>query len=165
MRVWQVPPAHWLSGGLGLLPLAPLGDVRPEQLPAVIAQVKQRLEREAPPSEAADLWSAVYILMGLRYEQALIQPLLQGVLAMKESVTYQAILQEGKSEEARRMLLLFGRDKLGEPSAAAQTALDTLTDVNHLEELAQHIHRATSWDELLGLASPEPRSPRRKRRS
>ena len=121
------------------------------------------------PGQAAELWSATYILMGLRYEQALIQPLLQGVLAMKESVTYQAILQEGraegKSEEARRMLLLFGRDTLGEPSAAAQAALDTVTDVNHLEELAQHIHRATSWDELRGLASPEPRSPRRKRRS
>jgi hypothetical protein len=43
VRVWQVPPANWLSGGLGLVPLAPLGDVRPRELPAVIARIKQRL--------------------------------------------------------------------------------------------------------------------------
>jgi hypothetical protein len=169
VHVWQVSPAQWLSGGLGLVPLAPLGDVPPEQLPAVIAQMKWRLEHEALPRDAADLWSATYILMGLRYEQALVERLLQGVLAMKESVTYQAIIEEGaakgKREEARRMLLLFGRDKLGEPSAAAQAALDALADVNRLEELAQHIHRAGSWDELLGLPGPRPRLPRRKRGS
>ncbi len=58
-----------------------------------------------------------YILMGVRIERALVQRLLQGVLSMQESVTYQAILEEGeatgiakgKAEEARRMLLLFAR--------------------------------------------------------
>jgi hypothetical protein len=40
VRVWQVPAESWLSGGLGLLPLAPLGDVPSEELPAVIAQMK-----------------------------------------------------------------------------------------------------------------------------
>lgn len=28
VRVWQVPPEQWLSSGLGLVPLAPLGDIR-----------------------------------------------------------------------------------------------------------------------------------------
>ena len=49
----------------------------------MLAQMKQRLNREAAPIMAADLWSAAYILMGLRYEQALIQRLLQGVVTMK----------------------------------------------------------------------------------
>jgi hypothetical protein len=31
LRVWQVPAARWLSGGLGLVPLAPLGDVQRPQ--------------------------------------------------------------------------------------------------------------------------------------
>src|SRR5579871_4920564 len=35
IRVWQVPPDQWLSGGLGLVPLAPLGDVKPSELPFV----------------------------------------------------------------------------------------------------------------------------------
>src|SRR5438876_11063637 len=68
VRVWQVAPEKWLAGGLGLVPLAPLGDVRQEDLPGIIARMKQRLEREVPPSLAADLWSAAFILMGLRYE-------------------------------------------------------------------------------------------------
>jgi hypothetical protein len=40
-------------------------------------KMKQRFDREAP-SQAKKLWSAAYILKGLRYEQALIQTLLRG---------------------------------------------------------------------------------------
>ena len=71
--------------------------VQKADLPAVVAQMKQRFDREAP-SRTKELWSATYILMGLRYERAMVQSLLRGVLNMKESVTYQAILEEGKAE-------------------------------------------------------------------
>jgi predicted transposase YdaD len=151
VRVWEVPPEQWLAGGLGLVPLAPLGDVREEKLPALIAQMKDRLRRDVPPSQAAELWSATYILMGLRYERALVQALLQGVVTMKESVTYQAILEEGEVKEARKLLLLLGRDQFGEPSAEVQTALDALTDVSRLEELTLRLKHVSSWQELLGL--------------
>lgn len=95
---------------------------------------------------------------------------------MKESVTYQAILEEGETrgiakgeaqgnaEQARRMLLLFGRDNLGEPSGAARAALDVVSDVNHLEDLALQVKHAASWEELLGLAVSR-RTSRRKRSS
>ena len=163
VRVWQVPAERWLSGGVGLVPLAPLGEVQSQELPAVIAQMKKRLGREVTPSEAADLWSATYILMGLRYEQALIQKLLQGVATMKESVTYQAILQEGKAEgkaegktlgeieEAKKILILQGRNRFGEPPARALTAIDAVTDVKELEDLSVRLLGATSWQDLLGL--------------
>ncbi len=62
VRVWQVPSAAWLAGGLGHVPLAPLGDVRQSDLRVVIAQMKLRLQR-VPPRRAAELWSAAYILM------------------------------------------------------------------------------------------------------
>jgi hypothetical protein len=167
VRVWQVPPETWLGGGLGLVPLAPLGDVQPAQLPAVIARMKQRLDREPPPTQA-ELWSATYILMGTRYEQALIQTLLQGITAMKESVTYQAIVREGeakgKIEEARNMLLVIGRPHLGEPPPEVVAALEALTDVARLEELGQRLFQATSWRELLGLDGP-PRRARRRRKT
>jgi hypothetical protein len=166
LRVWEVPAQQWLLGGLGLVPLAPLGDVQPSDLPAVIAQMKQRLDPALPPSERAQLWSAVYILMGLRYERALIQRLLQGVVTMKESVTYQAILEEGeargKAAQTRKILLLLGRDQFGEPAANVQAALDALADVNRLEELTVRLKHAASWQELLGLAGPRRRSSRRK---
>lgn len=165
LRVWQVPTERWLSGGLGLVPLAPLGEVQLRELPAVIARMKQRLDQEVPRVQAAELWSATYILMGLRYEAALIQTLLQGVVAMQESVTYQAIFREGEAKgkaegltegkigEARRMLLVVGRSLLGEPAADVLSALDAITDVERLEKLAEGMKNASSWRRLLGLDS------------
>jgi hypothetical protein len=164
VRVWQVAAERWLAGSLGLVPLAPLGEVRQDDLPSVIAQMKQRLEREVPPRQAADLWLAAFILMGLRYEQALVQRLLQGVLTMKESVTYQAILKEGKAQEARQMMFLQGRSKFGEPSAEAEAALNALSDVRQLEELGVRLLRASSWEELLGLNGSGRRGRGRKKK-
>ncbi len=172
VRVWQVPPAQLLSGGLGLVPLAPLGNVRQKDLPAVIAQMKRRIEREATPSEAKELWSGTSILMGLRYEDALIETLLQGVTGMEESVIYQKLIRkgeakgkaEGKAEEARHMLLLQGCSRFGEPPPeAAVAALDALTDVGQLEELGVRLLGASSWQELLGLAGPSRRGRGRRK--
>jgi hypothetical protein len=168
VRVWEVPAREWLAGGLGLVPLAPLGAVRQADLPAVVAQMKQRFDRAAPRL-AAELWSAAYILMGLRYQDALIHTLLRGVATMEESVTYQAILKEGeargKATEARRMLLLQGRTRFGEPSAKVVAALDALSDVSQLEELAIHLLQASSWEELLGLNGSARRTRGRKKSS
>jgi len=145
------------------VPLAPLGAVQPEALPGVIAQMKKRLGRKVAPAQAADLWSATYILMGLRYEQVLIQKLLQGVMTMKESVTYQAILEEGKAEgkaeglalgeieEAKRILMLQGRNRFGEPPAQALAAIAAVSDVKKLEDLSVRLLGAVSWQDLLGL--------------
>jgi predicted transposase YdaD len=134
-------------------------------LPAVLARMKQRLDREMPPEQAAELWSAAYILMGLRYDRALIQTLLQGVVTMKESVTYQAIIEEGEAREARKMVLLMGRTRFGEPPPEAVAALDALTDVTRLEELGVRLLQASSWHELLGLSGPGRRSRGRKKSS
>lgn len=165
LRVWETPASVWLSGGLGLVPLAPLGDVQKDELPAIVAQMKQRFDREAPGQDKA-LWSAVYIMMGLRYESTLVQSLLRGVVNMKESSTYQAILAEGlaegkaegkaegeaigKAAEARRMLLLQGRDRFGEPSAKIMASLDAMTDLSQLEALAVRLLHVKTWEELLG---------------
>jgi hypothetical protein len=143
-------------------------DVQQQALPSVIARMKQRLERETPPRQAADLWSATYILMGMRYERALVQSLLQGVLTMKESVTYQAIIEEGEAlgeaKEARKMILLQGQSKFGEPSAEAEAALNALSDVRQLEKLGVRLLRASSWEELLGSNGPSRRGRSRRKK-
>jgi hypothetical protein len=170
VRVWQVPPQQWLAGGLGLVPLAPLGAVEEAELPGVIAQMKRRLDREEPARQV-ELWSATYILMGLRYERALVQILLRGVRSMKESVTYQAILEEGeakgeakgKLEGTRNLLLLQGRDRFGEPPPEVVAALAALTDVGRLEELGVRLLRTSSWQDLLGLTGPARRGRGRKK--
>ena len=79
---------------------------------------------------------------------------------MMESVTYRAIFEEGfakgwakgERKAARTILLLLGRDHLGELSAEEQTALNALADVDRLEKLIVRLKHAASWQELLGLS-------------
>lgn len=164
--VWQLPVAALLKGGLGTLPLAPISAVTEADLPGVVAQMKQRVAREARPALAEELWTATYVLMGLRYQDALVHRVLQGVLQMEESVTYQAIIRkgeakglvEGKLEEARKNLLLVGTKCLGDPSKAAVAAVKAIDDLNRFEQLIVAAVDAPSWEALLGL------SPKRTRR-
>ena len=153
VRVWQLPAETFLSGGLGILPLAPLSAVVEAELPDVIRRMEQRISAEATPDEAGTLWTATDVLMGLRYPRALVTQLLQGVHGMKESVTYQAIVEEGKIEgkvEARQEdLLQLGRRRFGMPNPAAETALRGIADADRLARLIEALLDVSSWEELL----------------
>ena len=95
---------------------------------------------------------------------------------MKESVTYQAILEEGeaigvakgkaegKAEEARKMLLLQGRDRFGEPSAKIVALLDAVTELRRLEALVIRLLHVKTWEELLGV-NGTTRHPRGRRKA
>ncbi|MFN0073118.1 MAG: hypothetical protein ACKVVP_16670, partial [Chloroflexota bacterium] len=111
--------------------------------------------------------------MGLRYPPGLVHQLVPGVRNMRESSTYQLILNEGRAEgrdqgraegrdegraegrdegratEARSLLLLMGTTKFGAPTPAARSALDSITDIARLERMGPRLLSATSWDELL----------------
>ncbi len=73
---------------------------------------------------------------------------------MEESATYQAIVRRGRTEEARRMLVLLGETKLGPPDAATRAALENISDTARLEKLAVRLMSVGSWQELL---TPQPR--------
>lgn len=72
---------------------------------------------------------------------------------MKESVTYQAIIEEGEAkgrvEEARRLLLRQGRIRFGSPDSSSEAALAALTDLDRLERLSEQLLQVSSWKELL----------------
>ena len=88
---------------------------------------------------------------------------------MKESVTYQAILeegreevrqkafeegykqgyQEGRIEEARRNLLSLGTALFGKPSVKVRRALAGITEVELLESLLLRVIQVSSWTDLL----------------
>src|SRR5947209_7836756 len=72
-----------------------------------------------------------------------------GVSAMEESVSYQAIIRKGEATEARKILLLMGRSRFGDPSPEMVAALEAITDVNRLEELTVRLLQVSSWQELL----------------
>ncbi len=165
LRVWQMPPAAFLSGGPGLLALAPISAVTKAELPGIIQQMEGQLKQRSARGWANDVWAATYVLMGLRYPRELLGTLLRGVTSMKESVTYQAIVEEGKVlgkiEEAKKILRRLGEARFGAPEADAITALERITDLAILEALTERVLSAQGWQDLLDL--PPHRFSRRRR--
>ncbi len=166
VRAWEKPVEEILQGGLATLPLAPISMVSVQELPGVIQRMEERLSWEAEPGVAEDLWTATYLLMGLLYPRDFVSRLLQGVRNMRESSTYQAILNEGEAigeargksigevagriAEARKTILTLGRKRFGELPANLQTSLDAVSDVDALDEIIDRILDVESWDELIG---------------
>jgi hypothetical protein len=114
--------------------------------------MEERLTREVSPAEAVLLWTSTYILMGLRHPSGLAAQLLSGVSAMKESATCQAILDEGRAEGEKKVLLLVGSKRFGPPDARTRAAPEAVDSVERLERLSERVLEVGSWEEL--LASP-----------
>lgn len=138
-------------------------------LPTILREIDGRLRAEATEAAAAELWTATYLLAGLRYTEEVSEPLFRSVRAMRESATYQAILAEGevrgevrgeawgeargeargKLEEARRLLLLLGGQRFGEPDALTRRRLARLQDLARIERMTTRLLQAQAWDDLL----------------
>jgi hypothetical protein len=86
---------------------------------------------------------------------------------MKESLTYQAILEEGRTEgavaEARKLLRLFGDRAFGPPDARIATLLERIDDLARLENLCDRLPTVANWHELLGQPATGRRGGRRLR--
>jgi predicted transposase YdaD len=158
VRLWQEDPEVYLTAGVELVPLAPLANVSAADLPNVVERMKSRINPEAP-AVAAKLWTATFLLMGLRYLAELIASCLEGVQVMHQSTTYELILNEGRKEgreegrlrEARRMLRLMGTKRFGEPDPAVLEALEEIDNIDRLEALGERIllQDLKTWDDLL----------------
>jgi predicted transposase YdaD len=166
LRVWQLPPGPLLMGGLALLPFAPISAVTEAELPGIIKRMERRLSQRHARRQAPLVWASSYILVGLRFSPALAAQLFRGVMSMKESSTYQAILEEGRAEghiaEARKVLRLQGEEAFGPPDARITASIERLNDLVRLEELLKRMRTATSWQELLGTPAPAARNRRRR---
>jgi predicted transposase YdaD len=172
LKVWELPVAAVVAGGLGTLPLALLSDDATSRMEDVVHQVQQRVVHEAEKPEADVLLSAAYVLTGLRYSRAVANTLFQGVRSMRESDTYQAILEEGRAEglvlgraegrtegrtEALRNLLLrLGTRRFGPPGEAIVKQLRDIQDSRQLEQLAERLLEVASWAELFSSSNGEP---------
>jgi len=157
VRIWERPVEELLNGGIGVLPLAPLADVPRARLPEIVRRIDQRFAEVVPPTDVGDLWSATMVLMGLRYDSTEVRQLLRGARGMRESSTYQAILEEGRVEgevrgrvsEARHDLLELGTEKFGPPDSATIATLEGLDRLDVLRGLLRGVLRASTWEELL----------------
>ena len=165
-----MPVEILLTGGLATLPLAPVAAVAREELPSVIRRMDERITAEvASEGEQEELWTATFLLMGLRYNRAFARQILQGVRNMRDSDTYMAILEEGmekgreegrgegreegmekgRIEEARNFILRLGTKRFGPITPDAQTALEALNDISRLEALGDRLLEVETWAELL----------------
>jgi predicted transposase YdaD len=152
-RIWQEPSTELLTGPLGTLPLAPLGATRRTALPGLLRAMDQGFEQEATVAEAGRLRVVTYTLLGLRYPPDLADQLMPGIQSMRDSSTYQAIVDEGRAEGRaegeRRLLLLVGESRLGPPDEVTRSKLDGIADADVLERLARRLLTVSSWAELL----------------
>jgi hypothetical protein len=140
--------------------------------PGTPARGHHRLYHPGTPEQSARAAAggaglgAAYILLGLRYSPALAAHLFRGLLPMKESPTYQAILEEGRTEgavaEARKVLRLQGDEAFGPPDARTAAAIERQSDLAQLEGLLKRVRIAGSWQELLGPPAPGRRGGRRR---
>jgi hypothetical protein len=140
--------------------LAPLGEIEPSDVPAVMQRMDERASREVPPSQLAELRAATRFLLGLRYDRDQILPWMQGMSWVRESSLWQIAVDEGRElgreegrlEEVRRLVIHFGARRLGPPDQLICDMIGHLDDVATLERLIERTFTAASWQELLSDA-------------
>lgn len=159
VRVWQESAAALLAGGPATAPLAMLTDEAAADPPGVFDRLVERLRQPDVDAKVRDdVLGSTFVLCGLRHQQSRVADLYRRVsMLLEDSTTYQWILQkgvekgaaEGAVREARRLLLVMGRKRLGPPPPAADATLQGITDAARLERIAERIFDATGWDDLL----------------
>ncbi len=150
VRLWEENPEPYLTSGVNLVPLAPLTKVSQNELPALVGRMDARISAEPRP-KAMKLWTAAYLLMGLRYSEDVVSHLLEGVLDMQESTTYQAILRQGRVTGEQQVLIRQGTKRFGKPDTATLAAIEAIRDIERLEALCERIldMDVHSWNSLL----------------
>ncbi len=69
----------------------------------------------------------------------------------RDSCISRALVQEGQINEARRILLWQGRSRFGEPPPETVAYIQSLANLETLEELCVCALHAKNWVDLLGL--------------
>ncbi|MDQ2731072.1 MAG: DUF4351 domain-containing protein, partial [Armatimonadota bacterium] len=57
--------------------------------------------------------------------------------------------QEGAAREARRILLRLGSRQYGPPDEKVQSAIESMTSVEQMEELMERLRDVNDWNALL----------------
>ncbi len=164
VRVREQPVEQILAAGLTILPMAPVSRVERAKVPEILVAISERLERETTPEQAAILWNATTVLMGLHYSKDEIGGMIRGVYKMlfgihgiEESSIYQDIFQKGEAkgavQEARKILIRHGTKKFGPPGEQALAQIAALDHLDRLHDPVDGVFDVGTWDELLAPLS------------
>jgi predicted transposase YdaD len=166
IRVWQMRWRDVAAAGVGALPLATLTDDAERDAATIVGQFNATVRSRRSSTDLYALWSAVHLMLGLKYSELEISESWEGVRIMslsdvlQESSTFQAILkrgreegrEEGRLEALREVLLDLGTRILGQPTKRVRSLIAKTTDVGRLDELIQRLPDAESWKDLLNGA-------------
>ncbi|MBA4065089.1 MAG: hypothetical protein C0501_15525 [Isosphaera sp.] len=149
VRVWELAADALLAGGLGAAPLALLTDDAAPRLPQVVSRFADRVTREAGATEAENLLlSCAYLLLGLRYDKAVARTLFHGVQKMRESSTYQAILEEGAVMANQDAVLALLGERFGAVPPEVEARVRATTDPDRLRAALLQVYRVAAPADL-----------------
>ena len=171
VRVWELPVEMLLNGNIGTLPLAPLSNVKEEDLPAVLTKMEERIVAEVPLADQTEFRTEVFLLLGLNLKPDVALKLMKGVVGMRESSTYQWILgqgeqigtikgkaegievgkEEGMIEEAQNVLIELGGMFYGNPTLETIAKIEAITSYELLKSLRKGLLSAKNWEEFFTL--------------
>jgi hypothetical protein len=96
-------------------------------------ECRMRIDRDAPPEERENLLAVTQILAGMRYNDPRLFQLFGGREAMIESPVLQEFLAEGRRKSITVVLV----ERFGSIASTLATALDSITDLEKLDELTR----------------------------
>ena len=162
IRLWELSEESLLQGPLGVAPLALLTDQAGEHLKESVEALDRRLDtEEADVATRRLVLTSSYILLGLRYDISVIDAAFTRTDAMKESVTYQAILregeqkgeikgrQEGQATARQQALLDVLSERFGVVSPELEREIRAITDIPQLQSALKLAVRIASLDEFV----------------
>ena len=150
IKAWELSAETLMSLGVGVLPLVPISSVQRSEIPALVKRMADRFRSEVPRAIEAELWTATFVLTGLRYDDKFAEMLLRGVRNnMKESSTYLAIVEEGAARARADDILRICTKRLGKPTRKVQETILATTDEARLLTLLDRVLDVETWAELL----------------
>jgi hypothetical protein len=161
-RLWE-RDVDEMFDNLGTLAYAPLGKFEPERLPEVLRRLDEAIETQAKDEKTREnLWVVAYQGMGLRFPAERVHELLKhrlpfilgtqacrGTLSEGYYAGYSQGEADGQFQATRRWVLELGRQRLGAPPAGVEQGLQTIRQLDRLEQLAARVLKGGSWPEVL----------------
>ncbi|MCL1463914.1 Rpn family recombination-promoting nuclease/putative transposase [Argonema galeatum] len=132
IRLWEEDPAPFLANP-ALLPLATL--TRTDSPQGLLQQVAAQAARIESIDEQRNILACADVIAGLRFDEEIIHRIFRKNV-MKESVTYQAILEEGREEEALSLILRQMGRRIGTLDPQLQDRIRALSR-SQLEALSE----------------------------
>jgi len=153
VRVWERSAEDFLTGPLGLAPLAvlgrpPAGQSREQALPGQVDRLIDRVVAEAG-GRVSEFMTSSFILAGMHSSKDFLHVLFHRGLTMIESSAFALMESLAEERRARHIVLKLAIAKSGPPTDAQAAKLAAIDNLDRLDRLALRLLKVDSWAALL----------------